>query len=193
MADALGADGECFPDGFRAGGFAGVISEAQASGFGAGEKVAEGFGAGAALISAEANGDDGGVVRAHFDGFAEDAVGLFDGEMADGIEDPVERQAEFGCGAFAGMFECGEDWLEAARIEVAPHIDDADGDVDLSVDNALLGELLHHAPGGEFVIFGVAEAAGDGLEGFDEFGEVGEPVERFGLSQGQAAGVVAGA
>ena len=40
-------------------------------------------------------------------------------------------------------------------IEVAPHIDDADGDEDLGVDDALLGELLHHAPGDEFVVFGV--------------------------------------
>jgi hypothetical protein len=47
------------------------------------------------------------------------------------------------------------------------------------VDDALRGELLHHVPGGYFVVFWVAEAAGDGLEGLNEFGEVGETVEGF--------------
>ena len=32
MADALGADGERFPDGLGAGGFAGVVGQAQAGG-----------------------------------------------------------------------------------------------------------------------------------------------------------------
>ena len=82
---------------------------------------------------------------------------------------------------------------KAARIEVAPHIDDADGDVDLGVDDALLGEVLHHAPCGELVIFGVPEAAGDGLEGLNELGEIGEAVEGFGFGEGEGAGVVAGA
>ena len=86
---------------------------------------------------------------AHLGGFAEDAIGFFDGEVADGVEDPVEREAKLARGALAGALEGGEDGLEAARIEVAPHIDDADGDVDLGVDHALRGELLHHAPGGE--------------------------------------------
>ncbi len=142
---------------------------------------AEGLGAGAALVAAEADADDGGVVRAHFGGLAEDAIGLLDGEVADGVEDPVEREAQLAGGALAGAFQGGEDGLEAARIEVAPHIDDADGDKDLGVDDALRGEVLHHAPGGQFVVFGVAKAARDGLEGFDELGEIGEPVERLGF------------
>src|SRR5271155_4973205 len=116
MADALGADGEGFPDGGGAGGFAGVVGEAKAGGFGAGVEVAEWLGACSALVSAEADGDDGGVVSAHLDGFAEDAVSFLDGEMADGIEDPIEREAQFEGGTFAGAFQGGEDRLKAAGI-----------------------------------------------------------------------------
>ena len=92
-------------------------------------------------------------MRPHFGGLAEDALGLFDGEVAHGVEDPVEREAQLALGALAGPLQAGEDRLEGAWIEVAPHVDDADGDVDLGVDHALLGELLHHAPGGQFVVF----------------------------------------
>ena len=74
---------------------------------------------------------------------------------------------------------------------IAPHVDDADGDEDLGVDHALLGEVLHHAPRCEFVVFGVHELAGDGLEGFDEAGEISELVEGFGFAQGDGLGVVA--
>jgi len=53
VADAFGADVESFPDGLGAGGFAGVIGEAQAGGLGAGVEVAERLGTGAALVAAE--------------------------------------------------------------------------------------------------------------------------------------------
>jgi len=76
------------------------------------------------------------------------ALGLFDGEVADGVEDPVEGQAEFPLAAFAGALEAGKDGFKCAGIEVAPHVDDADGDVDLGMDNALGRKLLDHAPGG---------------------------------------------
>ncbi len=161
------------------------------AGAGLGIESAKGFGAGVALVAAEADADDGGVMRAQFGGLAEDALGLFDGEVADGVEDPVEREAQLAGGALTGAFQGGEDGLEGARIEVAPHIDDADGDIDLGVDDALLGEVLHHAPRGQFVVFGVSEAARDGLEGLDEAGEISETVEGFGFSESQVGRVVA--
>ena len=122
-------------------------------------------------------------MSAEFGGLAEDPFGLFDGEVAYGVEDPVEGEAEFAFGAFAGAFEGGEDGLEAARIEVAPHVDDTDGNVDLGVDDALRGELLHHAPGGDLVIFGVLSRRVTALKAFDELGEVGEAVDGFGLGK----------
>ena len=96
-------------------------------------------------------------------------------------------------GAFAGAFESGEDGLEAAGIEVAPHIDDADGDEDLSVDHALGGEVLHHAPCGQLVVFGVAKAASDGLEGLNELSEISELVKRLSFVLCEGIRVVAGA
>ena len=62
---------------------------------------------------------------------------------------------------------------------IAPHVNDADGDEYLGVDDALLGEMLHHAPGSEFVVPSVHQLAGDSLEGLDEAGEVSELVEGF--------------
>ena len=158
---------------------------------GLGIEGAEGLGAGAALVAAEADADDGGVVRPHLGGFAEDALGLFDGEMAHGVEDPVEREAQFALAAFAGPFQAGEDGLEGGGIVVAPHVDDADGDVDFGVDDALRGEVLDHAPGGEFVVVGADEPARNGFEGLDEAGEVSELIEGFGLGERDGAGVVA--
>ena len=74
--------------------------------------------------------------------------------MADGVEDPIEREAQLARGALAGALQAGEDGLEAGGIEVAPQVDDADGDKDLGVDDALRGEVLHHAPGGQLVVLG---------------------------------------
>ena len=113
--------------------------------------------------------------------------------MADGVEDPVEGEAKLACGAFAGAFQTLKNGLEATRIEVTPHIDDADGDEDLSMDDALRGELLHHVPGDDLIVFRVAEAAGDGLEGLNEFSEIGETIERLGVVLREWNGVVTGA
>ena len=70
---------------------------------------------------------------------------------------------------------------KARGIEVAPHVDDADGDVDLGVDNALRGQPLHHAPGGQLVVVRVDQPPGDGLEGLNKAGEIVEAVEGLGL------------
>ena len=71
MADAFRADGERLPDGFGAGGFAGVVGESQARFARLGIEGAKGLGAGAALVSAQANSDDGRVSGLEFGGFAE--------------------------------------------------------------------------------------------------------------------------
>ena len=172
---------ERLPDGLGTGGFAGVVGQAQAGARSFSVKSVEWRGAGAALVAAQADADDGGVVRAHLGGLAEDALGLLDGEVADGVEDPIEGEVELAGGALAGALQAGEDGLEGARIEVAPHIDDADGDVDLGVDHALVVQVLHHAPCRQFVILGVFQASRNGLEALNELGEVREAIERFRL------------
>src|ERR1700678_1164617 len=132
-------------------------------------------------------------MRAHLDGLAKNALGFLHREMADGVKDPVEREAQFAQAALPGSFQASKDRLEAARIEVAPHVDNADRDVDLGVNDALLGQMLDHAPGGQFVIFRRNEAARDGLEALDEAGEVVEAIEGFGFGEGDGTGIMAGA
>jgi len=58
------------------------------------------------------------------------------------------------------------------------------------VYDALFGEVLHHAPRGQLVILGVFQEARDGLEGFNEFGKVGELVKRLGFCRTHGRGVV---
>ena len=74
--------------------------------------------------------------------------------MADGVEDPVEREAQLAPAALAGAFQAGKDGLEGGGIVVTPVIDDADSDEDLGVNDALGGEMLDHAPCGQLVVFG---------------------------------------
>jgi hypothetical protein len=57
---------------------------------------------------------------------------------------------------------------KASGIVIAPQIDHAHRDEDLGVDHALLGQMLDHAPGGQFVVLGTDQQPGDGLEGFQK-------------------------
>ncbi len=59
------------------------------------------------------------------------------------------------------------------------------------MNDALPGQPLSHAPGGQLVVGGGHQAVGDGLEGFEKAGEIGELIERFGLGKGQRLAVVA--
>ena len=181
MSDALRANGQRLPDGFRTGGLAGVVGQPQSSLGGFGVKSVESLRAAATLVAAESDADDGGILRAHFGCFAEDAFGFLDRKMAHGVEDPIECEAKLAFAALAGPFQAGKDGLEGARIEVAPHIDDAYRNIDLRVDDALRGELLDHAPCGQFVVLGIDEAPGYRLEALNEGSEVVEIVERLGL------------
>ena len=51
--------------------------------------------------------------------------------------------------------------------------------------------MLHHAPGGQFVVLRVDQPPGDGLEGLHEAGEVVELVESLGLGQRDGPRIVA--
>ena len=125
-----------------------MVGESQARFARLGIGGVEGRGAGTALVTAQANSDDGRVSKTKFSGFAEDALGLLDGEVAHGVEDPVNREAQFACSALAGSLQGGEDGLDGGGVVVAPTVDDADRDVNLGVDHSLGGQMLHHAPGG---------------------------------------------
>ena len=144
MAQTLGTDAEGFPDGFGAGGFAGVVGKAQTGCARISVDGAERFGAGSSLVAAKADADDGGELGAEFDGLADDTFRFGHSEVADCVKDPENGEAQLAFGAVAGAFESGEDGFEACGIVIAPHVDDADGDVDLGVDYTLFSEVLAH-------------------------------------------------
>ncbi len=70
-------------------------------------------------------------------------------------------------------------------------VDDANRDVNLGVDDALLDEPLAHAPCGKLVVLGAGEQAGDGAESVHEAGEIGELVDFLGLGKRERRGVMA--
>ena len=188
VTDTLGADVEGTPDSFRADGFACMGGEPQSSVAGFRIEVAERFSAGAALVAADADTDDGRKLRAKFRCFAKDAGGLSGTEVANGVEDPVKRDAEFGFCVGAGTLHADEERLKLAS---APIIDDANGDVDLGMDNALAGKALEHAPCDQFVVFGSSQVLGHRFEGHEEAGEVGVAIESPGLGEVEGRGIVA--
>ena len=192
VADALGADVDGGPDAGGAfdgaAGLAGVGGEAEAGGGGFGVGVAEeGCGA-AGFVATDADADDGGVLTAELGGLAEDAGGLVGAEVADGVDEPVEGGAELLLGADAGALDGGDEGLDVGLL---PVIDDAEGDVDLGVDNALGGQGADHVVGDELVVVGGLQAGADGLEGVEEAKEVAVGVEGAGVGEGEGGGVVA--
>src|SRR5579862_3565431 len=118
MAEALGANVQRSPDALGADGFAGVDGQTESGVAGFAVDVAKEFGCAVALVAAYADADNAGIVRLHLGSFAEDAGSRLDSEMPDGVEDPVESDAEVFFRFFAGLFDSGEYWLEFAAAPV---------------------------------------------------------------------------
>ena len=118
----------------------------------------------------------------------EDARAGFNAEVADGVDDPEERDVEVGFGAGAAAFNGGDDLID---VEATLPVEDADGDVDLGVADALGGEVAEHVVGDELVVRGGVEAGGDGFEAEEEAGEVVIVVDGAGFGEGEGGGVVA--
>ena len=108
--------------------------------------------------------------------------------MADGVDDPEEGDVEVGFGAGAAAFDGGDDLVD---VEAVLPVEDADGDVDLGVADALAGEVAEHVVGDELVVGGGVEAGGDGFEAEQEAGEVVVGVDAAGFGEGEGSGVVA--
>ena len=117
------------------------------------------------------------------DGLGENLLAFFGTEVADGVEDPVERGAEIFFGAPASALHAFEERIE---LLAAPE-DDADADEDLGVQAALGGKLFDQPVGDELEVLGIAQALGDRLEGQEEAGEILVVVERGGLGDGERA------
>ena len=94
VPNALGTDGKRLPDGLGARGFASVVCQAQAGARSFGVGAAKRFRAGSALIAAQSDADDGRIARAQLRGLAKDPIRLFNGEVANRVEDPVKRKVE---------------------------------------------------------------------------------------------------
>lgn len=188
MADALGTDVQGCPDALRTGGFAGVTGEVQASGLGFGEELAEFVRWAAGFIAADANADDTGVLVLEFGGLGEDAGTFLQAEVADGVDDPEQREAEVALAALAAALDGGHHRVDVEAREV---VEDADGDVGLGVANALRSEVAEHVVGDGLVVGGGVQALGDGLEAHEEAGEVGVGVDLACGFEVERVGVVA--
>ncbi len=188
VADAFGADVDGGPDALGAGILAGVTGEAEAGGLGFGVEVAEVLGGASGFVAADADADDAGVKVLEGGGLGEDAGAFGDAEVADGVDDPEEREVEVGFAAGATAFDGGHDFV---YVEAAEVVEDADGDVGFGVANALGGEVAQHVVSDGLVVGGRVEALGDGLEAHEEAGEVGVTVDGAGFGEGEGCGVVA--
>src|ERR1700733_6652222 len=116
MPETFGADGERFPDGRRAGRFAGVVGQAQACVARFSVESAKRLGTGDTLVASQADADDGVIFGAQLRCFAKDAFGFGHSEVADGVEDPVEGDAQLLLAALAGSFKAGKDRFEAGGV-----------------------------------------------------------------------------
>ena len=192
VADAFCSNVDGGPDAGRAfddaAGLSGVGGEAEACGSGFGVEVFEEGSGTARLVSTDADADDGGILLAKFGGLEEDAGGLFGAEVAYGVDEPVEGGADLLLTADSATLD-GFD--EGFDFRVLPVVEDAEGDVDLGVDDALGGEGADHVVGDELVVGGSAEACGYGLEGCEESEEVVVGIEAAGVVEGERDGVVA--
>ena len=188
VTDAFGTDVEGCPDALRAGVFAGVAGETEAGGFGFGVEVAEVVGGAEQLVAADADAYDAGVLVAELGGFAKDAGAGFEAKVADGVDDPEQRDVEVGLGAGAALLNGGHDGVD---VEAVLPVEDADGDVGFGVADALGGEVAEHVVGDELVVGGGVEALGDGFETEQEAGEVVVGVDGARFGESERGGVVA--
>ncbi len=111
--------------------------------------------------------------------------------MAHGVKDPVDSETQLARSPLPGVLKTVKDGLECMGIKVAPHIDDAHGDVDLGVNDALRSQPLHHAPGYQLVVVGADQPPGHGLEGLDKAGEIVEIVVGIRLGRRHGMRIVA--
>src|SRR5579872_2188777 len=183
MAQSLRSDCKRLPDRLRPGCLPGMVGQVQSGFARLSIEMPEWFRAGMALVPSEADSNNRWIASAQLGGLAEDALGFCDSEVPNSVEDPIDRHPEFALPADTRPLEAFEDGFETCCVVLAPHVDDADRDVDFGVDDALGGERFDHAPGDEFVVIGADQLARDGLEGIDESGKVSELIECFRLLQ----------
>ena len=126
-------------------------------------------------------------IAAELDGKIEDWLGFFGSELADGVEDPEQRDSEVFVAALAAPFQAFKNRRE---ILLAPEAD-ADRNRDFGVQDILRFQAFHQAINNQLIIFGRAQMAGDIFEGKKESRKVGELVELLDFGERRAFHAVA--
>ena len=117
MPYALGAQVQRPPDGFGRSGLAGMGREAKAMLGSIGVDAAEKFRRSLYFVTADANADDVTVLIAHRQ--FKHLLRFFYAEMAGGVENPEQRDAEIARAAGASTFEAFEDRREILLADKA--------------------------------------------------------------------------
>src|SRR5271156_1780027 len=171
VADALGAQVERSPYGFRRTSFSGVCGEPHAVVGGPSVGVAEKFWWSFLLVAADSDADDFAIVITH--GKFEDFLRSLGSELTDSVEDPNEGDAEVTRATGASAIESLED---RGEILVAPEAY-SNRDAHLGVQNVFFFQALHQAVGNQFVIFRRAQVLRNVFEGEQKAGKIGVGIE----------------
>src|SRR5271155_1413879 len=139
MPKAFRSDIQRAPDAFRPDSFAGMHREPEPCVARFAIHVAKELSCSIALVASDPDADDAGVFALHLGGLAEDPGRSLYSKMPDGIENPVEGNAEVLLGLFPRPLHCSEYRLKLAAL---PVIDKTHCDICLGVDYALRSQLL---------------------------------------------------
>ncbi len=177
VANALGAQVERSPYRFRRSGLAGVRGQAQAVVGGVGVDATEKFRRSFHFVTANTDADDVAILIAHrkFENF----LRFFHAEVARGVEDPEQGDAEVACAVGTPAlhaFENGGEILLAEQAHAHCHID-------LGMQHVLFLEPLHEPVGDQLEIVRTAQVGADCFERHQETLEIGVGVERLNLAQ----------
>ena len=100
-------------------------------------------------------------------------------EVAGGVENPEQRNAEVACAAGPAALQAFKDGGEILLAKQA----DADRNVDLRMQHILFFQALHQAVGNEFVVVRAAQVRADRFEGHQKTLEIGVAVKGLNLGQ----------
>ncbi len=120
-------------------------------------------------------------------GLLEHALGLLRTEMAHGIDDPKNRDAELALSAQPAALGGLHDQI---HVQPGKAVEDAEGEVHLGVAHPLRREVAHHVVGDGFVVGRSMQAFGDGFEAHQKAGKVGVAVDRLGLLESERNGII---
>src|ERR1039458_8130774 len=177
VADALHSQIQSAPDRVRSSDLSGMGGEMKTVFGGARIHAVKQIGRPFEFVAADAEASHVAIMEPS--GEVGHALRLLRAKLADGIEDPQDRDAKIGFSALTAAFES----LEKRREILLPPQADAHGNDHLGVKNVGRFQPLHQAVGDEFVVVGRTEMSGDILESLEETHEVGEVIQLFNFGE----------